>query len=116
MAAINTALTALLPGLRAPIVLAPLAGASGGRLAASVSRAGGLGFLAAGYLDRAAIEAEMREAKAVLGGANAPLGINLLTWKLTQNNNGVLPSADPSADSSPSTICAAKRQRRFTRK
>lgn len=102
MAAINTALTALFPGLHAPIVLAPMAGAAGGRLAATVSRAGGLGFLAAGYLDRAAIEAEMREANSVLGGADAPLGVNLLTWKLTQNNNGVLPSADTSSDTSPS--------------
>jgi hypothetical protein len=39
---------ALNPGIRTPIVLAPMAGASGGALAGEVSLAGGFGFLAPG--------------------------------------------------------------------
>jgi nitronate monooxygenase len=46
----------ILDQLSVPIVLAPLAGgASTPRLAAAVSNAGGLGFLAAGYLTAAAL-------------------------------------------------------------
>ena len=41
---IRTALTDLL-GLQAPIILAPMAGISGGSLAAAVSAAGGLGLI-----------------------------------------------------------------------
>ncbi|NAS61691.1 hypothetical protein CVE36_06890, partial [Pseudomonas syringae pv. actinidiae] len=39
MTALNTAMTALL-GIDCPLALAPMGGASGGRLAAAVSRAG----------------------------------------------------------------------------
>jgi nitronate monooxygenase len=39
-------LKALNPGIRTPIVLAPMAGASGGALAGEVCLAGGFGFLA----------------------------------------------------------------------
>ena len=43
--------TPILAALRAPIVLAPMAGGpSTPALAAAVNRGGGLGFLAAGYL------------------------------------------------------------------
>ena len=38
-------------GLEAPIVSAPMAFASGGRLAAAVSAAGGLGLIGGGYGD-----------------------------------------------------------------
>lgn len=50
MATINTALTSLL-GIEHPLILAPMGGASGGRLAAAVSRAGGLGLVGASYGD-----------------------------------------------------------------
>ncbi|MEZ5701358.1 MAG: nitronate monooxygenase [Burkholderiaceae bacterium] len=46
-----TPLTTLL-GIRHPLLLAPMAGVSGGRLAAAVSRSGGLGFVGGGYGDR----------------------------------------------------------------
>ena len=36
-------------GIRMPIMSAPMAGVSGGELAAAVARAGGLGFIAAGH-------------------------------------------------------------------
>ena len=39
---------ALIADIRTPIVLAPMAGASGGALAGEVSLAGGFGFLAPG--------------------------------------------------------------------
>jgi nitronate monooxygenase len=46
--AIRTALTPAL-GLEYPIVLSPLGSVSGGRLAAAVSNAGGLGLVGVGY-------------------------------------------------------------------
>ena len=63
------------PRLRAPIVQAPMAGGpSTPVLAAAVSAAGGLGFLAAGYRSAAELRADIVEARA-LGGE--PLGVNL---------------------------------------
>src|SRR5579871_3590016 len=63
------------PRLRAPIVQAPMAGGpSTPALAAAVSAAGGLGFLAAGYRSAAELRADIVEARA-LGGE--PLGVNL---------------------------------------
>src|SRR5262245_44112542 len=55
----------ILDDLRHPIVLAPLAGGpSTPALAAAVSEAGGLGFLAAGYLDAATLDTRIRELRA----------------------------------------------------
>jgi nitronate monooxygenase len=52
----------VLAGLRHPIVLAPLAGGPATpALAAAVSNAGGLGFLAAGYRTAAEMRADIRE-------------------------------------------------------
>jgi nitronate monooxygenase len=61
--------------LREPIVLAPLAGGpSTPALAAAVSAAGGLGFLAAGYKTAEAVEQDI----AVLReSTDAPFGVNL---------------------------------------
>ena len=47
---IDTALTRLF-GIQHPIVLAPMGSISGGRLAAAVSNAGGLGLVGGGYGD-----------------------------------------------------------------
>jgi nitronate monooxygenase len=61
--------------LEVPIVGAPLAGGpSTPALAAAVSEAGGLGFLAAGYKTAGAVEADLREARA---RTSRPLGLNL---------------------------------------
>ncbi len=49
---IVTALTEMF-GLTRPIVLGPMGGVSGGRLAAAVSNAGGLGLVGGGYGDPA---------------------------------------------------------------
>lgn len=69
----STALTGL---LRHPIVQAPMAGgASVPQLAAAVSEAGGLGFLAAGYKTA---DGMYQEIKQLRGLTAAPFGVNLL--------------------------------------
>jgi nitronate monooxygenase len=63
------------PTLRHPIVLAPLAGGpSSPALAAAVGAAGGLGFLAAGYLSPEELD---RRIGAVRDLTASPLGVNL---------------------------------------
>ncbi len=67
--------SAILAALSVPIVQAPMAGGpSTPELAAAVNRAGGLGFLAAGYLapDRLAEELEV-----VAGLTDRPFGVNV---------------------------------------
>ena len=67
----------ILDRLAVPIVLAPLAGgpATPETLAAAVSNAGGLGFLAAGYLSTAALGDQIDRAKALTSapGRRQPL-------------------------------------------
>jgi nitronate monooxygenase len=61
--------------LRHPIILAPMGGGPGTpELAAAVTNAGGLGFLAGGYLTPDQIRGEIRRARALTGG---PFGVNL---------------------------------------
>jgi len=61
--------------LRHPIVLAPLAGGpSTPALAAAVCEAGGLGFLAAGYLDADALRADIHALREL---TQAPCGVNV---------------------------------------
>ena len=61
--------------LRHPIVQAPMAGGpSTPELAIAVCAAGGLGFLAAGYLS---VEAMQADIAAVRVGTTAPFGVNL---------------------------------------
>jgi nitronate monooxygenase len=63
-------------GLRHPIVSAPMAFAAGGRLAAAVSAAGGLGLIGGGYGDAEWLEGEFRVA------GNQPVGCGFITWSL----------------------------------
>jgi nitronate monooxygenase len=72
---IHTRLTDKL-GLKHPIFSAPMALAAGGRLAAAVSRAGGLGFVAGGYGDPVWLARELAEA------GDAAIGCGLITWAL----------------------------------
>ena len=74
----RTPLTDLL-GIRHPILAAPMAGISGGALAAAVSRAGGLGLLGPGYLDEAWIEREFAAAEGV------SIGVGFITWHLARH-------------------------------
>ena len=76
-AMLTTRLTERL-GLAHPVILAPMAFAAGGRLAAAVSRAGGLGLIGGGYVDRSWIDAQFDEA----GGAD--VGCGFITWSLAR--------------------------------
>ncbi len=78
MPVITTALTRLL-GIEHPILLAPMGSAAGGRLAAAVSNAGGLGMIGSGYANADTIRRELTEA------GNARVGIGFITWALEKN-------------------------------
>ncbi len=78
MPVIETALTKLL-GIEHPILLAPMGSAAGGRLAAAVTQAGGLGLIGSGYASTKAIRQELAEA------GNARVGIGFILWALERN-------------------------------
>jgi nitronate monooxygenase len=65
-------------GIAHPVLLAPMGGVAGGRLAAAVSNAGGLGLIGGGYGDRSWLEAELRAA------GNARIGCGFITWSLNE--------------------------------
>ncbi len=75
MARIETALTRLL-GITHPILLAPMGSAAGGKLAAAVTHAGGLGLVGSGYADAAAVSREL------VAAGNARVGVGFITWAL----------------------------------
>lgn len=62
-----------------PIVSAPMAFASGGALAAAVSRAGGLGLIGGGYGDPAWLEQQFALA------AGERVGVGFITWSLRKS-------------------------------
>jgi nitronate monooxygenase len=74
---LSTRLTARL-GIAHPIVSAPMAFAAGGRLAAAVSAAGGLGLIGGGYGDADWLESEFKAA------GNQPVGCGFITWSLAK--------------------------------
>ena len=78
MATIETALTRLL-GIQHPILLAPMGSAAGGKLAAAVTHAGGLGMVGSGYASTTAIKQELGEA------GNARVGVGFILWALDRN-------------------------------
>lgn len=61
-----------------PLILAPMAGLSGGALAAAVSRAGGLGLIGGGYGDGDWLKRELQLA------GNENIGIGFITWSLAK--------------------------------
>jgi len=61
-----------------PIISAPMAFAAGGRLAAAITGAGGLGLLGGGYGDAEWLEREFAEA------GNARVGCGFITWSLAR--------------------------------
>lgn len=77
--AIRTALTEAFD-LEYPIVLAPMASVSGGRLAAAVSNAGGLGLVGGGYGDHDWLREEL---SLVQAQTTRPWGVGLITWATT---------------------------------
>lgn len=93
MPIIETALTRLL-GIEHPILLAPMGSAAGGRLAAAVTNAGGLGLVGSGYANIEAIRRELTEA------GNARVGIGFILWALEKN-----PAAlDVALDAKPAAV------------
>ncbi|OBF12659.1 oxidoreductase [Mycobacterium sp. ACS4054] len=65
-------------GVRYPVALAPMAGISGGRLAAAVTSAGGLGLIGGGYGDADWLGREFDRA------AGARVGCGFITWSLAR--------------------------------
>jgi len=74
-ATITTPLTTLL-GIRHPILLAPMGDTAGGRLAAAVSTAGGLGLIGGGYADPDWLTRELAAA------GDARVGVGFITFAL----------------------------------
>ena len=74
---ITTRLTELL-GIKHPIMLAPMDIVADGRLAASVSRAGGFGIIGGGYGDEAWLTREMDAA------GDARVGVGFITWSMAR--------------------------------
>ncbi len=65
-------------GVRHPIVLAPMDGVAGGRLAAEVGAAGGFGFIGGGYGDAEWLTRQFDEA------GRARVGCGFITWSLAE--------------------------------
>ncbi len=91
--AIRTALTGAF-GLQYPLVSAPMAEVSGGRLAAAVSNAGGLGLVGGGYGDPDWLREEL---SLVREEAERPWGVGLITWHATQETVELALSYKPDA-------------------
>jgi len=75
--ALHTRLTEMLR-IEHPIISAPMAFAAGGRLAAAVTGAGGLGLIGGGYGDAEWLKRELAEA------GNARVGCGFITWSLAK--------------------------------
>ncbi len=69
--------------LEYPIVCAPMALVTGGKLAGAVSQAGGLGILGGGYAGRLGGEPDLDDEYRAAG--NQPIGIGFITWAAAQN-------------------------------
>ncbi|WP_426168720.1 NAD(P)H-dependent flavin oxidoreductase [Pseudoduganella sp. R-34] len=67
-------------GIKHPILLAPMGVMAGGRLAAAVTNAGGLGIIGAGYGDAEWIERQF----AAAGGAR--VGCGFITWSMARDS------------------------------
>jgi nitronate monooxygenase len=110
MPLIDTALTRLL-GIEHPILLAPMGSAAGGRLAAAVTNAGGLGLVGSGYASADAVRRELTEA------GNARVGVGFILWALETNPQALEVALDarPAAvmlsfgDPTPFTGCIRER-------
>ncbi|KAF7309593.1 CBM1 domain-containing protein [Mycena indigotica] len=91
MITVASKLTQLL-GTQFPLVLGPMAGAGGGKLAGEVSAAGAFGFLSgSGYgVTVASFQEELSLAQSALveqGHFNLPIGVGFLVWQLEQPNS-----------------------------
>lgn len=87
MSRIHNAFTVLM-GIPTPIVAAPMAGASGGALAAQTSAAGAFGFVGAGYMSPSRIQDELSLARTQLLLSDEdplPIGVGYLAWQLEKD-------------------------------
>src|SRR5258706_16042477 len=75
--AISTRLTERL-GVKHPVMLAPMDLVADGKLAATVSRAGGFGIIGGGYGDEAWLTREMDAA------GDARIGVGFITWGMAK--------------------------------
>lgn len=82
----RTRVTDLL-GIRHPVLLGGMAGASGAQLVAAVSQGGGLGILAGSTLSPDAIDQEITGIREL---TQLPFGVNLLLWSASYKVEGVL--------------------------
>jgi len=80
MADLNTRLTRSL-NIRNPIILAPMGGASGARLATAVSQAGGLGLVGASYGDEQWMRTELEPMREL----EQPWGVGLVMFTVARN-------------------------------
>ncbi|KAJ3786520.1 2-nitropropane dioxygenase [Lentinula aff. detonsa] len=82
---IATGITRLL-GIRTPLIVPPMAGASGGALAAQVTNGGGFGLISAGYQPADSLISELSLARSLLEAQNLagilPVGVGYLGWLL----------------------------------
>jgi nitronate monooxygenase len=74
---LHTRLTEIL-GIEHPIISAPMGFVAGGKLAAAVTAAGGLGLIGGGYGDAEWLEREFAEAR------NTRVGCGFITWSLAK--------------------------------
>ena len=81
--ALSTSVTRLL-GIEHPIVLAAMDLVADARLTLAVSRAGGLGFLGAGYGDPDWLERELGAIEHAADRPDLPFGIGFITWSLAK--------------------------------
>ena len=68
-------------GLDHPVIQAPMAFAAGGKLAASVSKAGGLGLIGGAYGDADWLDAQFLEA------GNTEIGCGFITWAVKEKRD-----------------------------
>lgn len=80
---------ALFPHIQIPLISPPMAGVSGGQLAASVSNAGGLGFIGVGHVPDPIVflSNELSAARFLLlnqyhDAERLPIGVGVFVWKL----------------------------------
>ncbi len=90
---ITTRLTEMF-GLSIPVILAPMAGVSGGLLAAAVSNAGGLGLVGGGYGDAQWLDREIALARQ---GTHKAWGVGLITWAVSAATVEHVLSSGPAA-------------------
>jgi nitronate monooxygenase len=75
---ISTRVTEML-GIRHPVLLAPMDVVADGKLAATVSQAGGFGIIGGGYGNEEWLTRELDAA------GDAPIGVGFITWSMAKN-------------------------------